>query len=530
MMGQKDFTPKLFHSLSLSKLVPEGHLVRSLEEVLDLGFVWSLCRPYYSHTGQPSVDPIVIFKMMLLGYFYGITSERRLAEECSLHLAFRWYLGYDLDEATPNHSVLSKARSRYGKEVFEKFFEHVLRRCVEAGLVEGERIFADSTLIDADASVRSLVDRDSPAAPKHTPQQYVERVFLENPLDEKSTSRAAKSAALRAGSVEAEISQRKREWRMRKTNRGRKPGGRKNLNRQKISTTDPDASVVTRLRMKTKLAYKSHFTVDGRQRIITAVGVTPAAIEDSTQVVRLLDRQPVSPKFFCADSHYGVAPIYEELRRRGIVAIIPRRSSHTQKPKPGRLSPADFEYDAEKDVYRCPEGKKLKRRAYDAHWDRYHYRPLKSDCEGCSLRLACSTPRSVKTILRSPYEEAIEWGHEQLRTEAGQQVAKQRKTTAEWVVAEGKNFHGLRRAQQRGIEKVSVQVLMTATVQNLKRLMRSGSTNLLRFASDLVRLLLYRNFALALAAISHRWDLKRPPFWYKAFDENDFQAKRRRPL
>ena len=268
--------------------MPEGHLVRSLEEVLDLGFVRSLCRPYYSHTGQPSVDPIVIFKMMLLGYFYGITSERRLAEECSLHLAFRWYLGYDLDEATPNHSVLSKARSRYGKEVFEKFFEHVLRRCVEAGLVEGERIFADSTLIDADASVRSLVDRDSPAAPKHTPQQYVERVFLENPLDEKSTSRADKSAALRAGSVEAEISQRKRGWRMRKTNRGRKPGGRKNLNRQKISTTDPDASVVTRLRMKTKLAYKSHFTVDGRQRIITAVGVTPAAIEDSTQVVRLL--------------------------------------------------------------------------------------------------------------------------------------------------------------------------------------------------------------------------------------------------
>ena len=107
----------------------------------------------------------MIFKMMLLGYFYGITSERRLAEECSLHLAFRWYLGYDLDEATPNHSVLSKARSRYGKDVFEKFFEHVLRRCVEAGLVKGERIFADSTLIDADASVRSLVDRDSPAAP-----------------------------------------------------------------------------------------------------------------------------------------------------------------------------------------------------------------------------------------------------------------------------------------------------------------------------------------------------------------------------
>ena len=154
--------------------------------------------------------------------------------------------------------------------------------------------------------------------------------------------------------------------------------------------------------MKTQLAYKSHFTVDGRQRIITAVGVTPAAIEDSTQVVGLLDRQPVRPQYFCADSHYGVAPIYEELRRRGIVAIIPRRCSHTQKSKSSKLSPANFEYDAQHDVYRCPEGKKLKRRAYDAYWGRYHYRSLKSDCEGCALRLACFTPTSIKTITRSP--------------------------------------------------------------------------------------------------------------------------------
>ena len=106
MMGQKDFVPKLFHSLSLARLVPAGHLVCRLEEVLGLSFVRKLCGPFYSRTGQPSIDPVVVFKMLLLGYFYGTTSERRLAEECSLHLVFRWYLGYDLDEATPNHSVL----------------------------------------------------------------------------------------------------------------------------------------------------------------------------------------------------------------------------------------------------------------------------------------------------------------------------------------------------------------------------------------------------------------------------------------
>jgi transposase len=117
MMGCKRFEAELFHSLSLAKLVPQDHLLRRLDETLDLSFVREYCGEYYSHTGQPSVDPVVIFKMMLLGYLYGITSERRLAEEGSLHLAFRWYLGYDLDEKTPDHSVLSKARRRYDKKL-----------------------------------------------------------------------------------------------------------------------------------------------------------------------------------------------------------------------------------------------------------------------------------------------------------------------------------------------------------------------------------------------------------------------------
>ena len=127
MMGQKQFAPRLFHALSLQAMVPPDHLLRRLEAVVDLAFVRELCAGYYSRTGQPSIDPVVLFKMMLLGYLYGITSERRLAEECALHLAFRWYLGYDLDEPTPDHSVLSKARARYGQTVFEAFFQRVLK-------------------------------------------------------------------------------------------------------------------------------------------------------------------------------------------------------------------------------------------------------------------------------------------------------------------------------------------------------------------------------------------------------------------
>jgi len=125
MMEKKDFKPRIFYRLSLEEMVSQDHLVRALEEILDMNFIRGLCRKYYPQTGQPSVDPIVLFKMMLIGYLSGITSERKLAEECTVNLAFRWYLGYDLDEATPNHSVISKARGRFGKKVFEEFFNHL---------------------------------------------------------------------------------------------------------------------------------------------------------------------------------------------------------------------------------------------------------------------------------------------------------------------------------------------------------------------------------------------------------------------
>jgi transposase len=173
MMGKKDFKPRIFYRLSLEKMVPQDHLVRALEEILDINFIRGLCRKYYSHTGQPSVDPIVLFKMMLLGYLFGITSERKLAEECTVNLAFRWYLGYDLDEATPNHSVISKARRRFGKKVFEEFFRKVLGICVEKGLVKGEKIFADGTLIKANASLKSLVARSDALSPSLSPNEYV---------------------------------------------------------------------------------------------------------------------------------------------------------------------------------------------------------------------------------------------------------------------------------------------------------------------------------------------------------------------
>ncbi|MGA8922048.1 MAG: transposase, partial [Candidatus Dormiibacterota bacterium] len=145
MMGLKAVEPKLYISFSLDSAVPSNHLVRRLAAAVDLDFIRSLVKNTYSHTGQPSVDPVVIFKLSLLGYLYGIRSERRVCEEAGLNMAWRWFLGYELDEPVPDHSVLSKARRRFGRAVYERFFTRIVQLCEARGLVEGDVVFLDST-------------------------------------------------------------------------------------------------------------------------------------------------------------------------------------------------------------------------------------------------------------------------------------------------------------------------------------------------------------------------------------------------
>ena len=159
MMGRKARVGKLFYQVSLKDLVPARHLLRRVEEAVDFGVVHRLTARFYSHTGQPSVDPVVLFKMALLGYLYGVLSERRLVEEIRLNLAYRWFIGYDLDEAIPDHSVLSKARRRFGPTAYEAFFTDVVRQCERAGLIRGDQLFMDSTLVAAHADLGRVGSR-----------------------------------------------------------------------------------------------------------------------------------------------------------------------------------------------------------------------------------------------------------------------------------------------------------------------------------------------------------------------------------
>jgi transposase len=180
MKKQPRFEAKWYYGLSLDRLVPDDYLLRQIANAVDFSFIRPLCRPFYSHTGRPSVDPVVLFKMMLVGYIYGITSERRLAREISLNLGYRWFLGYDFDQPTPDHSVLSKARARFGPEVFESFFKRSIELCGAAGLLEEGPVYVDSTLIQASAAVDLMVRRDERLQPPLSVAEYVHRLYTEN--------------------------------------------------------------------------------------------------------------------------------------------------------------------------------------------------------------------------------------------------------------------------------------------------------------------------------------------------------------
>ena len=157
MQGKKEFRQRIYYNINLDSLIPKNHLLRRLDKLVSFDFVRDITRDYYSHTGKPSIDPVVLVKMILVGYLFDIRSERKLVEEISLNLAYRWYIGYDLDEEIPNHSIFSKARTRFSKKIFTEIFSQILKTAISYGIVSREGILVDSSIVKADASIDSIV-------------------------------------------------------------------------------------------------------------------------------------------------------------------------------------------------------------------------------------------------------------------------------------------------------------------------------------------------------------------------------------
>ena len=512
MLGEKRLVPKLIYRFDLEGRVPADHLLRRVAGAVDFGFARGLTARFYSRTGQPGIDPVVLFKLGLLGYLYGITSERRLAEACRLNLAFMWFLGYDVDEPTPDHSALSKARARFGLTTYQAFFTEIVRQCERAGLVRGGRLYADSTLVRADASLdsvgaRALVEqrlaavedhvaalwRENPAPPPPSPPPNV--VPIPHP-----TAPAAEPVAMAAEAPGSPVAEAAAERTPAPAEAGALPtsaaapspgphplgpgdvpnGPQGPVNALVVSRTDPDAGLVARDGVPLALYHKLHVGVDGgRARIITAVDVTAGEVADEGLLDRLCkEHEGVTGRTLAevvADAKYGVAANYRLLEAAGIAASIPlHRSGREHRAVPR----ATFVYDAERDRFVCPEGQALARQGWSSTAGTSGgviYRASPSTCRACARKLLCCGEAEARTVTRTAEEDVRGRARASLATGRAKTSIRRRKCWAETAMAELKERHGCRRASGRGRPNVRIQAFVAAIAYNVKKLARSSA-------------------------------------------------------
>ncbi len=453
-MGSKAVEPKLYLSFSLDAAVPANHIVRRLAAAVDFGFVRSLTKQHYSTTGQPSVDPVVLFKLWLLGYLFNIRSERRLCEEASLNLAWRWFLGYELDEALPDHSVLTKARRRFGTRVYELFFKRIVQLCEQRGLVQGDVLFIDSTLSDANAARDTLRSRALAGPRLPEPAQFVKDLFaLNEPAPAPEPPREKGGTGPKPGPL------------------AEQPTLRSSL----VSRTDPDAEVASRHNGRSRLVYKTQVVVDGgKANIITAVEVGAAGDSDASSVGKMLDKHQINlgraPRELVGDSGYGTETGLRECESRGIVPTLnqKRKGNNT-----GLFSIDDFTYLVDRDVYVCPAGTELVRAAEHFTLGKSVYRPKgKYTCAKCSLKAQCTTGRVNRQLQRSWGAEVSDRARLHVTSRLGQRRLQRRQVVSERIMADLKSKHGFERAQFRRRPSVQIQALLTAAVINLKQLVK----------------------------------------------------------
>jgi len=445
MMGrQQRVQKKLFYTkFSLDQRIPKNHILRKVAKYIDFDFVYKEVKDKYGINGNISVPPPVILKMMLLLIFYNIRSERELIATIPVRLDWLWFLDYDLDDEIPNHSVLSKARARWGVDAFKTFFERIVWQCVQAGLIDGSKLFMDSSMVQADASNNSVVNKES--LNRYLDQSYQ---ILEARLEEEQKSSDSEDEP-KSGSA----------------------------NRKYISTTDPDASVTRRGKGKSKLQYQVHRGVDEKYEIITATEVTPGEVHEAHRMQSLIDSHQKNAgqkvETAVADSKYGTIENYLACQDQGINAHI-NSLEQTQKntgTKKGIFPKEAFSYDAIDDIFICPAGQILKRRKYFKKRKHYEYIASAGTCNSCELKGKCTKSKSGRTLKRHVRQDDLDFMVDQANSREAKRDIRTRQHLMERSYARGTRF-GYKRARWRRLWRVQIQEYLTAGIQNIMVLLR----------------------------------------------------------
>ncbi len=440
MMGRRNqHQGQLFYEFHLDEAVPDDHLVRQIRALLDLSWVYAELAPYYAEIGRPSIDPVLMIRMLIVGYAFAIRSERQICREVRVNLAYRWFCDLGLEDAIPDHSAFSRARNERFREsdIFRRVFERVVGSCIEASLVGGEGFAVDASLIEADANR----------------QRSIPGIEWKKKLDPAAASRAVKEYLATLSDAAF--------------------GAATEVEPKFVSPSDPAAQWTGALKGPAFFAYADNYLIDLRCGVIVDVEASRAVRQAEvgaarTMLERTEERFGLKPQRLAADSAYGSAPtlnwLVEEKQITPHIPVLDR-----SKRDDGTFSREDFRYDEGTDIYICPNGKTLTTTGRINAGDTLFYRSSLIDCATCQLKARCCPKAPFRRVPRSVYERARDVARSLVGTEAFEKSRHDRKRI-EMRFAHLKRILRLGRLRLRGPRGVQDEFVLAAIAQNLRRL------------------------------------------------------------
>lgn len=443
MMGRLEREQEqLFYSFRLDEAVPADHPVRGIAAVLDLSWVHAELTPYYPKIGRPSIDPVLMIRMLLVGYAFAIRSERMLCREVKVNLAYRWFCGLSIEDKIPDHSAFSRARNERFRDsdIFRQVFEHVVEACIAAGLVGGEGFAVDASLIVADANK----------------QRSIPGPEWEKPRDSETASHAVKEYLATLDDAAF--------------------GAASEVTPKFVSPSDPAAQWTGAMKGAAFFAYSDNYLIDVKCGVIMGVKASRAIRQaevgvSQTMIERTEERFGLKPKWLAGDTAYGSGKNLNWLvNDKDIAPHIPVIDK--SKREDGTFSREDFTFDKERNVYVCPANKTLTTTGTVINdGETLRYIASTSDCRGCLLKAQCCPKAPFRRIPRSIYEEARDVARMLAKTKAFEQSRRDRKRV-EMLFAHLKRILRLGRLRLRGPHAAQFEFTLAAIAQNLRRLAR----------------------------------------------------------
>lgn len=477
MQGRKNFTPQLFYELSLEDMVPEDNFYRKVNKELNLDFLYRSTQKYYGTEGQESIDPVVFFKILLVGYLNNINSDRALLRYCQNCLDVRLFLGYDLDEELPWHSTISRTRHLFGEEVFLELFRIILRLCIEKGMVRGKRQAVDSAFVKANASMDSLIEKEV----LEDASAFVNE--LEANSEFKVTSTRKKFLEQHhAWQEEAYKGMPGNTTSQRKDEDGEEIRPKFLSNHTHYSPTDPEAKISVKPGKARQLNYSGQLSVDDENHVITGACASTSGSKDSAIFNEIMDQTLTNFKEndleideVLADAGYSSGDSLSYCQKHKINAYIPNFGQYKAERE-------GFTFNKEENFYQCTKdggnqakllfkGEKTDSKGYT----KKIYRSSEKDCKNCPLREACcGKVTKFKKLDDSIHKPLYDQMHEKLNCDKNYTrfLVKRRSSTVEPVLGTLINFHNMKKVNAQGMKAANKHVLMAALSYNLKKYLK----------------------------------------------------------